>query len=78
MKEPYVKPKPTLTEESQKALRTFLVEARAALQFAREAVSLDDANKYFRFDGLEEIETPVAAIESFLENPRFRDKDKAY
>jgi hypothetical protein len=77
MKEPYVEPKPTLTEGSQRALRSFLAEAHAAVEFAKKSIPLDDANKYLRFDGLNEIETAVAAIESFLENPRFRDKDKA-
>jgi hypothetical protein len=54
-----------------------LAEAHAAVEFAEKSITLDDANKYFRFGGLQEIETAVAAIESFLENPRFRDKDKA-
>src|ERR1700726_4282414 len=38
MKTPYVEPPPTLTEESQDALKEFIAEARSVLEFARKSV----------------------------------------
>jgi|GEM_PF-4935002 len=50
MKESYVKPKPTLTRESEKALRNFLVEAKATIDFAKTSVSPEEAaiESFFR------------------------------
>jgi hypothetical protein len=75
MRTPYVEPTPTLTVESQKALRQFVREARAALDFARATLPPTDAAAFFQFGGLDEVEKSVSAIENFLEHPRFRDSD---
>jgi len=74
MKEPYVKPVPILTQESQQALRAFLAEAQAAMELVRSSVSPDESQEIFAFDGIAEVEDTIAAISSFLENPYFRDE----
>jgi hypothetical protein len=55
MKEPYVEPVPTLTKESQQALRAFLVEAQAAMEFVRSSVNPEESKELFAFGGLCEI-----------------------
>ena len=75
MREPYVEPKATLTAESREALGRFIREARVALDFVRAAVPPSEANQFFNFGGLEEVEKAVSAIEDFLMNPRFREPE---
>jgi hypothetical protein len=73
MKEPYVEPTPSLTEESKAALRQFTVEARKVLDFTRASVSESEATRLFAYGGLAELEDSLRKIEEFLERPRFRD-----
>ena len=75
MKEPYVEPAPTLTPESQNTLRAFLVEARAAIDFVKSNVGPEESRQLFAFGGFAEVEDTIAAIEVFLEKPRFRDSE---
>jgi hypothetical protein len=73
MKEPYVEPVPTLTPESKDALRTFLVEACAAVNYVKSSVGPEECKRLFRFGGVAEVEEKIRDIEAFLEKPRFRD-----
>jgi hypothetical protein len=75
MKEPYVEPVPTLTPESKDALRAFLVEARATMNFVKSNIGLEESKQLFAFGGVTEVENTITAIEAFLEKPRFRDTD---
>jgi hypothetical protein len=75
MKEPYVEPVPSLTPESQDALHAFLVEARAAMDCIKFSVGAEEFNRLFAFGDLVEVEDTIAAIESFLAEPRFRDTE---
>jgi hypothetical protein len=77
MKEPYVEPVPTLTPESKEALRAFLVEACAAVNYVKSSVGPEECKRLFRFGGVTEVEDKIAAIESFLEKPRFHDAKEA-
>jgi hypothetical protein len=74
MNEPYVDPVPTLTAESQNALRAFLIEASDAMDFVKSVVEPEDSKQLFAFGGLKEVEDTITAIESFLEKPRSRDE----
>ena len=73
MKSPYVEPEPTLTAESQIALRKFITEARSALEFTKKSISASEAAQTFRYGGLIELEEALTKIEHFLTHPRFRD-----
>jgi hypothetical protein len=75
MKTPYVEPEPSLSEESQRALREFITEARRALEFTRKSVPATEAAQSFAYGGLAELEDALAKIEQFLARPRFRDAD---
>jgi hypothetical protein len=74
MKTPYVEPDPSLTDESQRALRGFITEARGALEFTKKSITDPDAQA-FAYGGLAELEDALAKIEEFLARPRFRDAD---
>lgn len=75
MKTPYVEPESSLTDESQRALREFIKEARNALEFTKSSVPAADAAQSFSYGGLAELEEALAKIEDFLARPRFRDAD---
>jgi hypothetical protein len=75
MRAPHVEQPPTLTPESRQALTDFLREARAALDFARTAIAPGDAEKFFGFGGLSEVDEAVSAIETYLAHPRVRDTE---
>ena len=75
MRTPYVEEAPTLTPQSRQALSQFVREARTALDFARSAVPPAEAENFFRFGGLAEVEKAVSAIEDFLATPRIRDTE---
>jgi hypothetical protein len=75
MKEPYVEPTPSLTEESKAALKQFAVEARKVLDFTKASVSENEAKRLFAYGGLTELEDSLQKIEQFLAHPRFRDAD---
>jgi hypothetical protein len=75
MKTSYVEPEPTLTEESQRALREFVAQARPALDFITKSVPAAEAAQFFAYGGLAELEEALTKIEQFLARPRFRDGD---
>jgi len=75
MKTPYVEPEPSLSDESQLALREFIAEARSALEFAKNSLPATETAQYFSYGGLGELEEAVSKIEEFLARPRFRDTD---
>lgn len=75
MRAPYVEPKATLTPESEQALGRFIREARAALDFVLRTVPPAEAQAFFKFGGLEEVEKAVSAIEDYLAHPRIRDTE---
>lgn len=75
MRTPYVEQTPTLTPESRRALTEFVRDARAALDYAKSAVSPSEAEVFFGFGGLAEVETAVSAIEDYLARPRVRDTE---
>lgn len=77
MKEPYVEPTPSLTEESKTALMNFIVQARNALDFTKKSLPEAEAARLFAFGGLAEVEESLVKIEQFLKRPRFRDADAA-
>ena len=76
MRAPYVEPDPTLTAESRQALSQFIREARVALELVRAAVPPAEAQAFFKFGGLEEVEKAVSAIEDYLVHPRIRDPEE--
>lgn len=73
MKEPYVKPEPTLSAESEAALRDFLLHIKETITFVKAAIPEDEARQLFTWGGVQEVEQAVSAIEQFLEHPRFKD-----
>lgn len=73
MKEPYVEPTPSLTAESQAALRKFIAEARKTLEFTKASVPESEARRVFAYGGLTELEASLARIEEFLAHPRHRE-----
>jgi hypothetical protein len=73
MREPYVEPDATLTPESQEALRAFVMEASAALEFIRTIVPAHEATSFFSYGGMPEVEKAVVEIQEFLAHPRFKD-----
>jgi len=73
MKEPYVEQAPSLTDESQTALREFIAEARTTLDFVKTSVSEEEATRFFAYGGLAELEESLLRIEDFLAHPRFRE-----
>ena len=75
MRTPHVEQVPTLTPESREALTDFVREARAAIDFARTAISPGEAEKFFGFGGLAEVDDAVSAIENYLAHPRIRDPE---
>ncbi len=76
MKEPYVEPTPSLTEESKAALMQFVDEARKALDFTKNSLPEGgEATHSFAYGGLAELEDSLLKIEQFLARPRFRDAD---
>lgn len=77
MKEPYVEPEPSLTDESKAALRQFIVEARKALDFTKKSLSETEAARSLAYGRLPELEDSLLKIEQFLARPRFRDADAA-
>jgi len=52
-----------------------LSEARVARDFVRAAVPPAEAQAFFKFGGLEEVERAVSAIEDYLVHPRIRDAE---
>jgi hypothetical protein len=72
MKQPWTEPEPVLSPASQKALRTFLDQAHAALRMVEEVVPQDERNTMSAFGGLSEVGSAVAGIERFLALPRHR------
>ncbi len=76
MRTPYVEESPTLTPQSRQALSEFVRNARAALDFARSAVPPAEAESFFSFGGLAEVEKAVSAIEDYLAKPRIRDTEE--
>ena len=75
MRTPYAEQVPTLTPESREALTDFVREARAAIDFAQAAISPGEAEKFFGFGGLAEVNDAVSAIEDYLARPRVRDTE---
>jgi hypothetical protein len=73
MKEPYVEPTPSLTAESQAALRHFIAEARKTLEFTKTSVPETESARLFADGGLAELEASLQRIEEFLAHPRHRD-----
>jgi len=73
MKEPYVEPTPSLTAESQAALRQFIAEARKTLEFTKTSVPEAEATRLFGYGGLPELEASFVRIEEFLAHPRHRE-----
>ena len=76
MRTPYVEETPTLTSQSREALSEFVRDARAALDFARAEVPPAEAEDFFKFGGLAEVEKAVSAIEDYLAKPRVRDTEQ--
>ena len=74
MKKPYEEPVATLTPESQAAIAAFALSAKRALSKAAEVMEVNAANAHLPFGGIAEVESAAAAIEEFLEKPRFRDE----
>jgi hypothetical protein len=74
MKRPWIEPEPVLSPASQKALRTFLDQAHAALRMVEEVVPQAERNTMSAFDGLSEVDSAVAGIERFLALPRHREE----
>ena len=75
MREPYVEQAPTLSEDSQRALREFLVEAKSAVAFAKASLTAEEAEIALGFGKLPELEEAIVAIEQFLNVPRIRDAE---
>jgi hypothetical protein len=76
MRGAYVERAPTLSEDSQRALREFLAEAKAAVDFTRSSLTSEEAETLLGFGKLPELEEAIAAIEQFLNFPRVRDEGK--
>jgi uncharacterized membrane protein YidH (DUF202 family) len=75
MKAPYVEAEPTLSPESQAALRAFVAEARTALAVINDSVPIEQGEKPFPLGGLAEVEDAVSEIEAFLAAPRHRKEE---
>ncbi len=73
MKSPYVPEAPTLSPESQTAIREFLHAFKEAIGFSREALTEDEARDGFPFGGVPEIELAAAKIADFLTDPQHTD-----
>jgi hypothetical protein len=75
MNVPWVEPAPKLDPESQAAIRIFLAHTSRALLRIIEVVESQAQPVELPFGGLQEVRDSMAAIETFLANPRFHDKD---
>ena len=73
MREPHGEREPRLSPESRRALSEFLAEARDAIQYAKVSVPAHEADAFFKYGGVTELEEAVAEIERFLERPWARE-----
>jgi len=70
MRQPYSEPAIDLSPASREAIRAFLRQAHSALELIERAVPQAEQDDTFQHGGVPEVEEKVAAIESFLDNPR--------
>ncbi|MFL6679916.1 MAG: hypothetical protein ACJ8IK_16370 [Burkholderiaceae bacterium] len=74
MKQEWREPEPTLSAESQAALKAFVDQATLAMVRVRQVLAFQGIEgASLPYGGLAEVEDSVTAIHGFLDKPRFSD-----